>query len=243
MKNILRCCAVLAALAAAVSQASAGELMLSMQNGRVSIVADNVPLRQILQEWARVAQATIVNADKLASPNISIRLTDAPEKEALDILLRSAAGYIAAPRPVLVAGAGTYDRITIMATSRAPAATASAVMPTPTFQRQPPPDDDGDEPINVPMPMPQAQPNPVTGQFPGMPPQQQNVQPGNGATSVPTVLMPPGQQPPATAAQPGPLTSPRPGALPAPPMPYPNPYQPQPVRPGGGGPGGGGGGQ
>ena len=73
-----------------------------MQNGRVTIIADNVPLRQILQEWARVGQTKIVNADKLAGPahNVTLQLIDAPERDALDILLRSASGYIAAPRPV-----------------------------------------------------------------------------------------------------------------------------------------------
>jgi len=236
MKHILRCCAILAAVASVAPDASAGELKFSMQNGRVTIVADNVPLRQILQEWARVGQATIVNADKLTGPNIAIQLTDAPEKDALDILLRSAAGYIAAPRATLLAGAGTYDRITIMATSRPPAATAASA-PVPTFQRPPAPVDDGDEPINVTMPQPQPQPqNPVTGQFPGLPPM-----------GMPPGTMPPGTMPagniPATATQPGPLTSPRPGALPVPQMPpgFPNPYQPQVVRPGGG-PGGGPGG-
>ena len=45
--------------------AAAGELKLTMQNGRVTIVADNVPLRQILQEWARVGQTKVVNAEKV----------------------------------------------------------------------------------------------------------------------------------------------------------------------------------
>ena len=233
MKNHLLRCAFVAALAFGVSgPADAGDLKLSMQNGRVTIVADNVPLRQILQEWARVGQTKIVNADKMNGPNITLQLTDASEKDALDILLRSASGYIAAPRAVPVANAAYYDRVTIMATSRAPAVTASQMTP-PTFQRPPPqPIDDNDEPININMP-PQQQGNPVTGQFPGMPPQ-------------------PGQMPVQT--QPGapvaPITSPRPGAVQQPqqmPIGGPNPYQ-QPVvrQPGvvhgpngrGGGPGG-----
>jgi hypothetical protein len=223
MKKTLVRCAILAALAGGISgPASAEGLKLSMQDGRVTIIADNVPLRQILQEWARIGQARIVNADKLNGPAVTIQLINAPEKEALDILLRSAAGYIAAPRPVAVAGAAMYDRITIMATSRPPTTMAGNNPPPPTFQRPPQPMDDNDEPINVTMPPPP--PNPVTTQFPGMPPQ--NL--------------------PATSSQPGPLTSPRPGALPAPQMPngIPNPYQPgQIIRPpnGPGGPGGPGG--
>src|SRR5260221_3397289 len=113
MKNTLLRCACVAALAGGVwlvpSASSGGELKLSMQNGRVTIVADAVPLPRILQEWARVGQTKIVNADRLAGPPLTLQLIDAPEKDALDILLRSASGYIAAPRPVPVANAPFYD--------------------------------------------------------------------------------------------------------------------------------------
>lgn len=242
MKHSLLRCAVVAAVACGVSApASAGDLKLSMQNGRVTIIADNVPLRQILQEWARVGHTTIVNADKLSGPAMSLQLVDAPERDALDILLRSASGYIAAPRPVPVENAAFYDRVTIMATSRAPSVTSSQMM-APTFQRPPTPMDDSDEPINVAMP-PQPQPNPlIGGQFPGMPPQ---IQPG---------VMPPQMQPGNPAS---PILSTRPGVVPQPQYPngvpnqypqmpngVPNPYQPirQPLTPnpnGRGGPGGG----
>jgi hypothetical protein len=233
MKKTILSCAFLAALVGGVSvPAVAGELKLTMQDGRVTLIADNVPLRDILQEWARIGQTKIVNGDKLNGPAVTLQIVNAPERDVLDILLRSAAGYIAAPRPVTVTGTALYDRITIMATSRAPAATASASVPT--FQRPPQPVDDGDEPINVTMP-PQPPPNPATMQFPGQFPGGQFPQFPNGLP----------QNLPATATQPGPLTSPRPGALPAPPMPIgmPNPYQPgQIIRPNVPGPGGGRGG-
>jgi hypothetical protein len=226
MKHTLRC-AFFAALACGLShQAAAGELKLSMQDGRVTLVADNVPLGKILQEWARIGQAKIVNGEKLSGPALTLQLINVSEREALDILLRSASGYIAAPRPVALAGAAMYDRVTIMATSRPPAATANNVAP-PTFQRPPMPVDVDDEPINVAMPQPMG--IPVNGQFPGMPPQ--------GVPGSPNV--------PPTQSQPGPMTSPRPGALPAPQLPpgVPNPYQPLgPGRVPVGGRGGGGGG-
>ena len=229
MKNTLLRYGFVAAAAIGVSlaawPAAAGELKLTMQNGRVTIVADNVPLRQILQEWARVGQTKIVNAEKVLGPNVTLQLIDASERDALDVLLRSASGYIAAPRAVPMANAAIYDRVTIMATSRAPAATANT-MAAPTFQRPPQQPIEDDEPINVGMPPP-PQANPVVGQFPGMPPQ-----PG---------MAPPQLQPGAPQA---PLTSPRPGAVAPPPQPNvaPNPYQPIPSAklPGrGGGPGGG----
>jgi hypothetical protein len=219
MKKMMFRCVIVAAVACGVATpASAGQLQLSMKDGRVTLIADNVPLRQILQEWARVGQTKIVNGDNISGPALTLQLINATERDVLDVLLRSASGYIAAPRHVAVAGAAVYDRITILATSRAPNVSASAA-PTPTFQRPPPPVEDNDEPINVAMPPPP--PSPVTSQFPGMPP---------------------GMQPPATSAQPGPITSPRPGAVPQPVVPNgaPNPYQPYPppvVKPGGGGPG------
>jgi hypothetical protein len=184
-----------------------------------------VPLRQILQEWARVGQTTIVNADKMTGPAISLQLVDAPEREALDILLRSASGYIAAPRPVPVANAAFYDRVTIMATSRAPAATAGN-MPPPTFQRPPTPNDDSDEPINVTMP---PQGYPVNGQFPGMGPNGPNGNPMMQPGVQP--IMQPGLQPPMQPTSP--ILSTKPGMQPQPqpqqfPNGFPNPYQANP---------------
>jgi hypothetical protein len=51
-------------LVLAASTASAGELTLSIRDGRVTLVARDVPLRQILAEWARVGRTRIVNADR-----------------------------------------------------------------------------------------------------------------------------------------------------------------------------------
>ncbi len=233
MKKLILRCVFLAALAAAVAApASAGELKLSMQDGRVTIYADNVPLRQILQEWARIGQAKIVNAEKLIGPNVTLLLVNVSEREALDVILRSANGYIAAPRPTALAGAAMFDRITIFVSSKpAPTQSASAAPPVPTFQRPPQPDDT-DEPINVAVP-PQMI-NPANGQFPGMPPnmppQLQQIQQMQQQMQQNQGLSAPGMSP---------LTAPRPGALPQPAVPggVPNPYQPTVIKPGGG-PGG-----
>ena len=210
-----------------------------MQDGRVTILADNVPLRQILQEWARVGQTQVVNADKLSNQLISLQLVNATEREALDVLLRSANGYIAAPRATALAGAATFDRVTIFVSTKA-APTQAASAAAPTFQRPPMMVDDVDDvPINVQMP-PQMQNGQNGQQFPGMqqniPPQlQQQLQ----LQQNQQMLM---QNQNLAAPGPGPLTAPRPGALPQPALPgsIPNPYQPQVVKPGGGpgGPGG-----
>jgi hypothetical protein len=222
--KLLRCMFVAAIGCGVATAASAGDLKMSLQNGRVTIMADNVPLRQILQEWARLGQTTILNIDKVNGPAVSLQLVDTPEKDALDIILRSASGYIAAPRPLAVANASIYDRITIMATSRAPAAVAAAA-PPPTFQRPPQPIEE-DQPLNV---IPNPAQNPVIGQYPGMPPQ--IVQPGTPPAG-PAVQSQPGMPTsPQTLSQPGMLPAPTPATG------VPNPYQ-QVIRPNG--PGGGG---
>jgi hypothetical protein len=237
MKQLILRCVLLAAFATAWAvPASAGELKLSMQDGRVTILADNVPLRQILQEWARVGQTQVVNADKLSNQLVSLQLVNATEREALDVLLRSANGYIAAPRATALAGAATFDRVTIFVSSKA-APTQAASAAAPTFQRPPMVDDVDDVPINV--QMPQQMLNQNGQQFPGMqqniPPQlQQQLQ----LQQNQQMLM---QNQNLAAPGASPLTAPRPGALPQPALPgaIPNPYQPQVVKPGGpGGPGG-----
>lgn len=241
MKIYLRPLALAALAFALASPAQAGDLKLSMQNGRVTIIAHDVPLRQILQEWARVGNTQILNGDKVPGAPLTLELVNVPEAQALDTLLRSAAGYMAAPRAVASTGTSVYDRIMILATSRPPAATAVAA-PQPFMPRpQPQPVDDDDEPVNAPIAMPM--PNP--GQTPAFPAAQQ---PGMQQPVSPQ----PGVQQPVSQPQPGqappPVTAPRPGALPVPQNPnggIPNPYQPyqpsivRPVGPGGpGGPGG-----
>jgi hypothetical protein len=236
----LRC--VSCALAAATlfflsgSIARAEELQLTIANGRVTLVADNVPIRTILTEWARIGQTKIVNGEKLAGGPVTLRLLDVPEAQALDIVLRSASGYMAAPRAAGNVGASQYDRVIILASSRPTAGPAPA---NPTFQNMnqrfqaPPPmvqpvspDEDEEqeaEAPNVAVPAGGAQP------YPGMPGQ---VAPGTPGVvpapgQIPPQQIPPQQQPPPGQVM-APITSPRPG-----PVPVPVPQQPpqNPSRP------------
>ena len=215
---------VLSALYCIPATAAAGELRLSIANGRVTIIAQDVSLRQILDEWGRVGQTQVVGAERLTGPTVTMELKDVPEGRALETLLRSASGYIAKPRSGTV-GASSFDRILIMATSRPPAMSAAP----PSFNNpRPQPQvvmpnvviDDDNEPNGI---MPPGSPGPQ--QFPGQPP----MQPGQ---AMPT-LSRPGMLPPPTPNIPG------------------NPYQQQPPNqpqpnirppgvPGPGGPGGGG---
>jgi len=118
--------------------ASAQQVELQFQNGRVTLRAQNVPVRAILAEWARLGGATIVNADRVTGAPLTLELTGVPERQALDIVLRSVAGYMLAPRRAGATGASAFDRIMILPMSvapRNPPPAPAAARPTPLFPR------------------------------------------------------------------------------------------------------------
>lgn len=220
------------------ADASAGELKLTMQNGRVTLIAQDVPVRQILTEWARIGNTKIVNLEKVMGAPVTLMLIDRPEREVLDAVLRNVAGYVAAPRAAGTQGAATFDRIFILATSQAPAHTPVASAPTFTRPQVAVPMPEDDPPVEQPNMMPPGAHPP--GAQPG------NMPPGAvpGPQSMPTPGMPPGATAPGMQGGPNaPLTAPRPGMLP-PPTPGPtNPYGPPTMTRPPGGRGGGPGGQ
>src|SRR4051794_38428377 len=122
----------LTALLSTAAVASA-DVQVAMQNGRVSIVAKDATVRQILAEWARVGQTKIVNAERVPGGPMTLELANVPESQALDILLRSLSGYIAAPRSADAGNLSRFDRIIIMPTVAGARPPASAA-PAPAFQ-------------------------------------------------------------------------------------------------------------
>ena len=109
----------LAAFLLVLSTASnaAAELQLSIQDGKVSIDARDVTVRQILAEWARIGKTKIVNVERLTGSPITLKLEAVPEKQALEIVLRAVPGYVAAPRETFESNASVYSTILIMATT------------------------------------------------------------------------------------------------------------------------------
>src|SRR6478752_2410222 len=132
MHKLARLALATVLLSGCATLATAGDLKLTIDNGRVTLIAQDVPLRQILDEWARVGKTTIVNGDKLTGPPLTLQLVDRPEREVLDLLLRSASGYIAAQRPTLLANASQFERVMILPTSHGPVGVAAAP-PQPQF--------------------------------------------------------------------------------------------------------------
>lgn len=200
--KLLKFAAVPIALLLAASTASA-EVQVTIHDGLVTIVAKDATIRQIIAEWARVGQAKVVNAERIPGGPTTLELTNVPEGQVLDTLLRSAAGYLAAPRAVMASNLSRFDRVVVMPTSNAPRNAAPA--PQPTFQQPqfaPPVDDDDvddDRPApNVVMPPPNAR-GPVFNTFPQ--PQVVNPQTGAPVTGAPVQMpypQPQDQQMPPT---------------------------------------------
>ena len=211
---------VMALLTASVSSA---DVQLQLHDGRVSIVAKDATVRQILAEWARVGQTKVVNVERIPGGPLTLELSDMPEAQALDVLLRSVSGYMAAPRGAAAANLSMFDRIIVMPTAAAPRPAASAASPAPALQQPqftpaaPPPDDDADDPPAAGAQSPQPPRPPVFNAFP--PPQVG----GPGASGVPAVQGQPAQPTPTFGATP---TAPPGGGVAVPGMVI--PAQPQP---------------
>ncbi len=103
--------------------ASAQQLSLDIRDGLVTLSASNVPVRQILAEWAKVGGTRIVGGERVNGAPLTLQLERVPEAKALDIVLRGAAGYMAAARSGApgAAALSIYDRIVVLATSSPPA--------------------------------------------------------------------------------------------------------------------------
>ena len=226
---------------------SRADVLLSIENGQVSLKATNATVRDILAEWARIGQTRIVNGDRIPGGPISLELNGVTEEQALAVILRSVAGYVVAPRATDVgANASRYDRILVMPTS---SPTRSAPAPQPSFGQPGFPQPAFGQPGFAPpggqpgFPQPGAQPafqppqfpQPVPGQFP--PPFQRPVDDDvdTNVADDPAPNVTPNPPPPAFGAPPPPGTRPAPGQMPVgvatPGMVVPTP-QPQPGQPG-----------
>jgi len=104
-------------------------LELAFDQGFVTLVAQDVTVRQVLDEWARVGGTRVVSADLLAGKRISLQLDRVPEAQAVDRLLESAAGYVARRRSGTT-GPSDFALILVLATGNAPAGATAATKDT-----------------------------------------------------------------------------------------------------------------
>jgi hypothetical protein len=112
------------------------DIQFSIHDGRVVLVANNATIADIMAEWAKVGRTTIVNADKIPKDVVTLELRDVNERQALDILLRTASGFIAALREQDDPTASRFDRIVVMPPSVAPPPPVTAIAP-PQYPRTP----------------------------------------------------------------------------------------------------------
>jgi hypothetical protein len=230
-------------------------LKLSFHNGRVSVDATSVPVRTILSEWANIGGTKVVGAERITGAPVTVKLVNVTEAQALEIILRSVAGYMAAPRNGGTTGPSIYDRILVMATTSVPVPASSAARPSPAQPnafagtqrfvqpRQQRPDAPELEEPNEPDENP---PSPPVFTFP-QPGQNGFGQPGT-LTNAPTGVAQPGMSVPATTppaitinpaqAAPGqpimPVGVSQPGMMVPAPQPTPPPQPPGTIRPPGG---------
>ena len=227
----------LALVIAVAVPATAQQLTVEFHDGLVTVDATGVPVRTILNEWSKKGGTKMVGVERVTGAPLTVKLVDVPEAKALEVILRSVAGYMAAPRGTGT-GASMYDRIMVMATSSNPAPSAAPARPTPNpamngTQRFIPPQrqvsDDDDDANREEDPNP---PNPPVFTFPGVP--GQNGQPGGFQPNTqPQMIVNPanGQPMQVNPAQPAfppsmPFGTSTPGMI--------TPQQSQPTRPPGG---------
>jgi hypothetical protein len=229
-------------------------LKLSFHDGRVTLDATSVPVRTILTEWGKVGGTKVVGAERITGAPMTVRLVDVTEAQALETILRSVAGYMAAPRNGSTTGPSIYDRILVMATSSAPAP-ANAARPAPTppnafagTQRFVPPRQRVEQPEQDEIEEPDENPpSPPVFTFPQAP-QNNGYQQQPGAVTVPGSVAQPGMMVPApqtitiNPAQNGPAQPQMPVGVSQPGMMVPAPQaapraptQPGMIRPPGGG--------
>lgn len=104
--------------------------------GNVTLIAQGVTLQDIFVEWTRLGGCYFPNADRLPRTMlVPLRFESVPELKVLDSLLRSAAGYMVAPRTTRTVGASAFEIVQILPTTTATATASYA-------------------PVNLPPPMP-----------------------------------------------------------------------------------------
>jgi hypothetical protein len=215
--TVLAVCAWLA-----FAPAARADVQLSLRNGRITIVAKDATVRQILTEWARVGKTTVVNLERIPGGPLTLELRDVPEGQALDILLRTLSGYIVSPRVTAASDVSMFDSISVMPTiapalsrTTGPVPSAPAPFASPAFVAN----DDDDSAAALPRNgNPQPLRPPTFGQFPTVQPPQS----GNPNTVARPVL--PVVRPGVVPAQP----NANPNDIPQPPQ-LPLPFQSAPV--------------
>jgi hypothetical protein len=180
------------------AQTQGRKLEVTFNNGNVTIVAENVTLREIMAEWGRKGGSRIVNAEKLAGAAIPfLEFKDEPEVMVLRSLLRDVPGYGAAPRVAPAANASSLEAVFILANRTVPVSGASAASPVaqPIQQQVQPPSQPVPRPVEGSVDNEIPPVRPIAGEVPPSTPAANapNLRPGPGGTvtsTIPGVVIP-----------------------------------------------------
>ena len=209
LPTLLTACAL---LVSSPKGAFAEDFWMLFQNHRVTLTARDVTVSRILDRWSALGGTIIVNGAAVQGGPVALQLTDVPEREALEILLRGVGGYIVVERDDDSGGASSISKVLILPTSTAPrnqpTMNAGAFDPP----RNPPPVDTPVEQAFVPTAADTFQPGPTpppTPEYvpPGLLPipvlPAGTARPGDATAQVPALFRPgtapsgkPGQAPP-----------------------------------------------
>jgi hypothetical protein len=133
--------ALASAFAAGEARAEA-TVELVIQDGFVWLVSHDATIQETLAEWARVGQTTIIDADRAPDTRVTLELRGVSEQQALDVVLRSASGFVARRRadasPLHSGHQSRFDRIVVLPFSQVPIAMAPDRSPAPESPEQKP---------------------------------------------------------------------------------------------------------
>jgi hypothetical protein len=96
------------------AQTAPRRLELKFNNGKVTLIAQSVSVREVMAEWARQCGCIVQGTDRLTG-NITmpVQFDDQPEAVVLESLLRSAGGYLLGPRATGSTGASMYGSVAV----------------------------------------------------------------------------------------------------------------------------------
>jgi len=139
MLRFFRTVLVVTVVTASNATAAPG-VQLSIRDGRVWLTADGATAAEILTEWARVGQTAIANGERVPSGPLTLQLDGVPEANALEIVLRSAGGFVAVDREqsaqLASPSLSRYARVVVVQASAGP---MPAAAPAPVFSAFPTP--------------------------------------------------------------------------------------------------------
>jgi hypothetical protein len=137
LRSILVFSAVMGLLAA--STADAQKLSLRIEQGLVTLDAQNVTVDEVLARWAAATGLNVVSKHGIGSDiPVTIQLSGVSEREALRMVLRDLSGYIMGERRDPQTGVVRIDRLLILSES-APQVAAPTGRPRSPIRRGVPP--------------------------------------------------------------------------------------------------------